>query len=138
MSNSFRKNPKKIDINSILKKDIFSNNIFQLDKALNSTTNLNSNLKLYVPNIITKQFSKSIQQLRKRIKSSELKIIEKSKLRLLNESIISIFHNVDDSFDKSMQKFDQSKKENNLFLKKFKNLQKNREKRSRRKNNFII
>ena len=138
MSNSFRKNPKKIDINSILKKDIFSNNIFQLDKALNSTTNLNSNLKLYVPNIITKQFSKSIQQLRKRIKSSELKIIEKSKLRLLNESIISIFHNVDDSFDKSMQIFGQSKKENNLFLKKFKNLQKNREKISRRKNNSAI
>ena len=133
--NHIKKSSKKLSNSYILKKDLFYNNLFQLEKALNSTINLKSNLKIYSPNDINKKFSKPIQLLRKRIKSCQRRKTEKSKLQLLNESIISIFHNADNSLDKSMQLFNQTKKENDLFLAKLKYLQRIREKISRKKNN---
>ena len=138
MSSSYKKRPKSISTNRLLEKDLFSNHFYELDKALNSTANLNSNLKMYVPSIIKKQFSMPIQQLRKRIHSSQIKKMEKSKLFFLNESVLSIFHKMDDNLDKSMQIYQNKKIENNLFMNKFKNLQKIREKISRKKNSSAI
>ena len=138
MSLQFKKRPKSITNQSLLQKEFFSDHFHELDRALNSTTNLNTNLKMYVPNYIIKQFSIPIQQLRKRIRSSQMKKIEKSKLLLLNESVLSIFQKMDNSQDKSMLIYNNKKEENNLFLRKFKNLQKLREKILRKKNNSAI
>ena len=135
MSISFLKRPRSISTQSLLQKELFSHHFHELDKALNSTTGTKSHLKMYVQSEMVKQFSMPLQQLRKRIKSSELKKISKSKLLLLNESILNIFYKNDDSRDKSMRTYRKNKKENDMFMKKFNNLQKVREKIARKKIN---
>ena len=138
MSHSDKKRPKNISNHHLLQKDLFINNFHELDKALNSANNLKSNLKLYIPNIFLKKFSLSMQQSNKRIKSSQIKGIENSKLHLLNESILRIFDKMDNSLDNSIQIYKNTKKENNLFLKKFKNVKILREKMARKKSNSAI
>ena len=118
MSHSDKKRPKNISNHHLLQKDLFINNFHELDKALNSANNLKSNLKLYIPNIFLKKFSLSMQQSNKRIKSSQIKGIENSKLHLLNESILRIFDKMDNSLDNSIQIYKNTKKENNLFFEK--------------------
>ncbi len=56
MSVATKNKPTKISTQQILQKELFSNNFFELEKALNSTTNLKSNLKMYVQNEMVKQF----------------------------------------------------------------------------------
>lgn len=138
MSHSDKKRPKNISNHHLLQKDLFINNFHELDKALNSANNLKSNLKLYIPNIFLKKFSLSMQQSNKRIKSSQIKGIENSKLHLLNESILRIFDKMDNSLDNSIQIYKNTKKENNLFLKKFGGVKILREKMARKKSNSAI
>ena len=69
-----------------------------------SIRNLNPNLKLYVPNIFFKETFKINSMTLKNNKIIKIKTIEKSKLFILNVSIINIFHKVNDSVHKSMQK----------------------------------
>ena len=138
MSFQFKKRLKRITNHHLLQKELFSNNFHELDKALNSATNLNTNLKMYVSNYIPNKFSIPSQQFRKRISSSQMEKLSKSKLILLNESVINTLQKMNISQDKSKKIYQNKKEENNLFLRKFKKLQNLREKISRKKNNSAI
>ena len=138
MSFQFKKRPKSITNHRLLQKELFSNNFHELDKALNSTTNLNTNLKMYVSNYIVKQFSFPNKKFHNRISSSQIEKKEKSKLLLLNESVLNTLKKMNISQDTSKKLYQKKKEENNLFLQKFKKLQNLREKISRKKNNSAI
>ena len=138
MSFDIKNKKTKIKNKKIFQNELFSNNFFELEKALNSTTNLKSSLKMYVQNEIVKQFSIPLQQLRKRIKLSQMQNISKSKILSLNESILHVLYKDDDFRGKSVKIFTKNRSDNDLFMKKFYNLQKVREKAVKNRLNSAI
>ena len=126
---------RKINIKNFIKKEIFSNHFYELDKAINSKIILKSPLKIYYPE--DKQKNPLIK-INKRAKSTLHEKESNSKLFSLNKSILNIFKKMDKSKNASMKIYHNKKIENNLFLNKFKKLQKFRESKKQSKANSAI